>query len=212
MRRPTRTHLVRTLTLAVVAAGVLVACNGNGNGNGPLGPDGLPGQGESVPATTVPADTSSDVIVDMLLWDTPLASDITVSKKIGSGGGTLELKGASTIRLIVPKGAVPTYTIFTITRRAGRVVSYDFGPHGATFAVPVRIEHETRGTNFPGLPTDAVIQAIYFADDTLLDQVAGTAVATELLETGLTATKDKILFSTGHFSGYGVSTGRRPSQ
>jgi hypothetical protein len=208
MRRTTSTIVSRAL--AIVAAFVvtmLVACKDGGNG--PTGPGNIP---EAIPATTVPADTTSGEVVDMLLWETPLASDVVVTKKIGSGGGTVELKGASTIRLIVPKGAVLTYTNFTITRSAGRIVSYDFQPHGARFLVPVRIEHETRGTNFSTLAPDAVVQAVYFADATLVDQLAGTLVANEFLQTGLTATKDKILFSTGHFSGYGVSTGRRPQQ
>ena len=208
MRRSTSTILSRAL--AIVAAflvTLLVACTDGGDGA--TGPDNLP---DAVPATTVPADTASGLLVNMLLWNTPLASDEVVTKLIGSSGGTVELRGASTIKLIVPRGAVLTYTNFTITRRAGRIVSYDFQPHGARFLVPVRIEQETRGTNFSTLSSAAVIQAVYFVDTGLVDQLAGTLVAEEFLETGVTLSKDKVLFSTSHFSAYGVSTGRRPQQ
>lgn len=207
---PRRTSTIISRALAILAAFVLTVLVACGDGaDGPTAPDNIP---EAIPATTVPADTASGLLVDMLLWDAPLDSEQVVTRRIGSAGGTVELRGASAIRLIVPRGAVLTYTNFTITRRAGRIVSYDFEPHGATFLVPVRIEHETRGTNFARLSTDAVIQAVYFLDTGLVDQLAGTLVAEEFLETGVTQTKDKVLFRTGHFSAYGVSTGRRPQQ
>ena len=66
----------------------------------------------------------------------PLATPITVTKTIGSAGGTLSILAAG-VTVTVPSGALSTPTVITMTARAGSLVAYDFAPHGITFAKPL---------------------------------------------------------------------------
>ena len=88
---------------------------------------------------------------------------------------------------------------------AGKIVAYDFQPHGTTFAVPVQIEQPTLGTNLmKWTPTQNILGA-YFSS---LNQTAGTGEVTEFRPTFVSADKAWIKFTVDHFSGYMVSTGR----
>ena len=72
----------------------------------------------------------------------PLKNDITVKAVIGSKGGTLTIPDAG-LTLVVPAGAVKSNTTFTATAIAGRLVAYEFEPHGTTFAVPLAVPRRT---------------------------------------------------------------------
>lgn len=139
-----------------------------------------------------------------LLWAKP-ATAVTVSGMIGAEGGTLAIPNGA--RLVVPRGAVATPVRFSITRLPGRIVAYDFQPHGLRFAVPAQIEHPIAGMALHGV-APAHLEGAYFEDAALLDQTTGRAQVSEFRPTTVALDKGSVRFTVDHFSGYMVSTGR----
>ena len=137
-----------------------------------------------------------------LLWTTK-ATESSTSKIIGSAGGTITAAGGLT--LTVPRGAVSSNTTFKVTRLAGTIVAYDFEPHGTTFAQPLQISQSTAGTNFKSYPSSALVRGGYFANNSLLDQVLGTALIGEFRATTVAKDRSSVKFTVDHFSGYMVS-------
>jgi hypothetical protein len=126
---------------------------------------------------------------------------------IGAAGGSLALPGGAT--LVVPKGAVAANTTFTITRLPGRIVAYDFQPHGKTFAAALTVKQPGAGTNLAAVSA-AALQGAYFADATRLDQANAAAVVDEFApSTTVAADRSSVSFTVKHFSGYLMSTGRK---
>lgn len=120
---------------------------------------------------------------------------------IGISGGTLTLPGAG-LTIVVPPGAVSQPTQFSISARNGKLVSYDFQPHGTRFAVPLRVTQSLSGLN--GL-TNAVLgslQLAYFADGGQVDEAAGTVLPTETLNASVNLLAGTATFNLRHFSGY----------
>ena len=113
---------------------------------------------------------------------------------IGPAGGRLELDGFA---IDVPAGAVSKATQFSIRlpvdpKGSERVVA-EFGPHGATFPVPVTIELPYAGTSLEG------------------DLWSGTILwwnpaSRDWIDMGASLTADGLRMSTttSHFSLYGV--------
>jgi hypothetical protein len=146
------------------------------------------------------------VAVYTLKWNTAV-SQATASAVIGSAGGTLTLAGGPT--LVVPKGAVSANTTFSITRLPGRIVAYDFQPHGKTFAAALTVKQPGAGTNMASVSASA-LQGAYFADASKLDQTYGVATVDEFApSTTVAADRSSASFTVKHFSGYLMSTGRR---
>lgn len=145
--------------------------------------------------------------VNGLLWATP-ATAATVSGVIGAEGGSIAI--ANGARLIVPRGAVAGPVTFSIARVPGRIVAYDFQPHGIRFAVPVQIEYSIAGLVPRGASTSN-IEGAYFENGAALDQVTGGAQVTEFRPTVVSPDRSVVRFTVEHFSGYMVSTGRRGS-
>jgi hypothetical protein len=135
---------------------------------------------------------------------TPLAADQFASKVIGPEGGSLELPGAG-LKLVVPANAVSSSVTFTVMALPGAMVAYEFGPHGTTFKVPLRVEQDLRGVV---IPQGQSLLAGYFPDqsDLLVDDIVGTI--DERLPAQLDATGSKVRFDVSHFSGYLVASGR----
>ena len=134
----------------------------------------------------------------------PLDGDLAASAVIGAAGGTLELPAAG-LRLIVPRGAVASNVTFTVTAYPGTLLAYEFGPHGTTFATPVRVEQNLKDIV---IPADVPVFAGYFPaqPDLLVDDVVGTIK--EKHPATLDLTGGKVRFDVPHFSGYLVATGR----
>jgi hypothetical protein len=134
----------------------------------------------------------------------PLASNITVTQTIGSGGGTLSIPAAG-VTVVVPSGAVSAPTQFTMTARSGFVIAYDFAPHGITFAKPLVFTQSLKGTS-ASLLNVSLLQLGYYADPSQLTFVGGllselTSGVTNLLSWTFTA-------KIKHFSGYMIGCGR----
>jgi ZU5 domain len=134
----------------------------------------------------------------------PLANDIAVSAVIGSTGGTLTIPEAG-LTLVVPAGAVSSDIRFTATALAGKLVAYDFQPHGTKFAVPLQFTQDLRKTNLLATLTSPLIDGAYFADRSRLNQASGTAFVSELRAATVSLLQFRASFPIDHFSGYLIS-------
>lgn len=134
----------------------------------------------------------------------PLAKDISVSAVIGKKGGTITIPEAG-LTLVVPPNAVSSDTKFTATALAGRIVAYDFQPHGAKFATPLKFTQDLRKTSLLTALTAPLLQGSYFADENQLNQLLGIAVVNELLPATVDVLRFRVGFDIRHFSGYLIS-------
>ena len=134
----------------------------------------------------------------------PLASDISVSAVIGKSGGTISIPEAG-LTLVVPKGAVSSDVKFTATALAGKIVAYDFQPHGTTFAVPLQFSQDLRKTSLLATLTAPLLDGAYFTDASMLNQASGTALVSELRTATVNLLQFRASFPINHFSGYLVS-------
>jgi hypothetical protein len=190
---------------ALLVAG-LTACADLATAPGAAPRPGAPafGKGSTTGGTTTTTTTSGTAVTG-LLW-TKDVSQTTSSRVIGPDGGSVSISNG--IKVIVPRGAVATNVAFSVTRLAGRIVAYDFQPHGIRFAVPVQIEQPTLGTSLKDQPTVSGIEGAYFPEASSLDQAAGTATVTEFRPTFVSADNAWVKFTVDHFSGYMLSSGR----
>jgi hypothetical protein len=160
------------------------------------------------PTAVVPSKPSSSLLgllpVLGVTRSTPLAKDITVSAVIGSKGGTITIPDAG-LTLIVPANAVSKNTTFTATAVAGRLVAYEFEPHGTTFAVPLQFQQDLKKTSLLSTLTAPLMRGAYFTDRSKLNQSLGGALVTELLPATLDLLRSRVSFPIKHFSGYLVS-------
>lgn len=135
----------------------------------------------------------------------PLAKDISVSAVIGKAGGTLTIADAG-LTLTVPPGAVTTNTTFTATAIAGRLVAYEFEPHGTTFAVPLQFSQDLKKTSLVGsLLGSVLMDGAYFTSRDKLNNTLGTALVSEVLPAVTDLPSFRVRFPIKHFSGYLVS-------
>ena len=158
----------------------------------------------AVPSTPNPALLSNLLPVRGLTRAQPLAKDISVSAVIGKKGGTISIPEAG-LTLVVPAGAVKENTNFKATAIAGRLVAYEFEPHGTTFAVPLQFTQDLRKTSLLGVLTAPLIDGAYFTDRSKLNTAAGVAYVTELRPVVTNLLKSQASFPIDHFSGYLIS-------
>ncbi len=133
-----------------------------------------------------------------------LPSSITVTQVIGVDGGTLSIPQAG-VTVTVPAGALTATTLISMTARAGKVISYDFAPHGTTFAKPLVFTQMLSGTNVSPLLAP-VLQLGYYADQSDLTDLG--AAVTELSAGSFNLLTGSFTASIWHFSGYMVACGR----
>jgi hypothetical protein len=132
----------------------------------------------------------------------PLPSNITATKIIGSGGGTLSLPEAG-LTITVPAGAVAYPTVFSATALAGRAVAYEFGPHGTKFAKPLTMTQDLRLSYADSrLVSYMHFHAGYFSSSTSLIDNLLRAIVSELLPASTDADNMVVRFNVSHFSGY----------
>jgi hypothetical protein len=135
---------------------------------------------------------------------TPLAKDIAVSAVIGKKGGTISIPEAG-LTLVVPAGAVSSDVRFTATALAGRLVAYDFQPHGTKFAVPLQFSQDLRKTSLLAALTSPLLDGAYFNDLSNLNQSSGIALVSELRSATVNLLQFRASFPINHFSGYLIS-------
>jgi hypothetical protein len=134
----------------------------------------------------------------------PLAQDISVSAVIDKDGGTISIPDAG-LTLVVPAGAVTSSTTFTATALAGRLVAYEFEPHGTKFAVPLQFTQDLRKVSLVGVVTAPLLDGAYFTDRARLNQTVGIAAVSEVLPATVDVLRTRVGFPINHFSGYLVS-------
>jgi hypothetical protein len=131
----------------------------------------------------------------------PLPTEETVSKTIGSGGGTIYLPRAG-LTVTIPKYALAQNTTITVTAPAGNLMGYHFAPHGLVFAKPVTLKQNLSDAeigllaNLLNKPTGA-----YFDGE-----LRPVVTALELLPLNLNALLGYTSFNIKHFSGYVIAT------
>jgi hypothetical protein len=153
---------------------------------------------------TVTGLVSSILNVEGLQRTSALAAPITVTKTIGSAGGTLTIPQAG-VTVVVPAGALSKNTAITMTARAGKLIAYDFAPHGITFAKPLQFSQNLKGTN-ASLLSVPFLKLGYYKDASLLTKTGG--LVSELLGGVVNVLEWKFTGSIPHFSGYMVTCGR----
>jgi hypothetical protein len=160
------------------------------------------------PTVTIP-DAPSSALLGLLpvrgvTRSKALPKDIAVSVVIGKKGGTIKIPEAG-LTVVVPPNAVKTNTKFTATALKGRLVAYDFKPHGAKFAVPLEFTQDLRKTSLTATLTAPLLRGAYFENESQLNQKAGLAFVSELLPATLDLLRLRVRFPIKHFSGYLVS-------
>jgi hypothetical protein len=201
--------LRRIGAMAVVSLALVAACSSE--------PTSAPSSPLAAPASAPSADLVGGLVggvtstVNKLLTavlgvqrNTGLASSITVTKTIGSGGGSLSIPQAG-VTVTVPSGALASNTVITMTARAGKLIAYDFAPHGVTFAKPLVFTQSLSGTN-ASLLSAPFIQLGYYSDPSLLTAVGG--LVSELLSGNVNLLSWTFTSNIKHFSGYMVAMGR----
>ena len=143
------------------------------------------------------------IVVPAVQRITPIATSITVSKTIGSAGGTLSIPAAG-VTVLVPQGALASSTVITMTARAGYLVAYDFAPHGITFAKPLSFTQSLSGTNVTLLQVP-FLKLGYYSDPSLLGKTVATV--SELLGGTVNTLSWSFSSKINHFSGYIVTCG-----
>jgi hypothetical protein len=124
-------------------------------------------------------------------------------------GGTLTLP-ASGLTVTVPAGAIKSGTL-TITASAdpGKLVSYDFQPHGTVFLKPLTLTQALNVTTWNSTWT-GTLSGAYIPG--LVDFTKGVATASELfpitIATDRKTGKSTASWQVWHFSGYVITTGR----
>jgi hypothetical protein len=144
------------------------------------------------------------IVMPGLQRTTPLAANITVTKTIGTAGGTLSIPAAG-VTVVVPAGALSSNTVITMTARKGYLVAYDFAPHGIVFAKPLVFSQKLTGTN-ASLLSVPFLQLGYYTDPGLLTAVGG--IVSELLGGTVNLLSWTYTGNIKHFSGYMIGCGR----
>lgn len=189
-----RKSLWQSIRLAVVSLG-LVAC-----------------AADPITAPKISAETNPNLVSDLLgglvskdvlTRKQPLATDITVTAVIGQQGGRLRIPAAG-FELIIPKNAVNTSTRFTVTALKGKLVAYEFGPHGTTFPRALQAKQDLSGTDWHLLSL-RLLSAGYFQERSDLNFGRATALLSELIPGVTTPLTKEFSWQIEHFSGYVVA-------
>jgi hypothetical protein len=191
----------------IVATAGLLACNQE-----PVSPT------RNLSTTTVRSNllgVLGEATMSVVNRTTPLPSEVSVTKVISESGGTIEIPAAG-VSVNFPSGALKQATSITVTAYAGSNVAYGFAPHGITFARPVKITQNLKGTTAGGLSLNVLLNlnGAYLPDGENSISSDGTATVTELLPISisldgiLSTLNAKASFSITHFSGYMLSWGR----
>jgi len=147
-----------------------------------------------------------------LLRTTPLLASVVVTKTLTRDGGVIRIPEAD-FELVVPAGAFDDSTMtFTITAYSGRVIAYDFQPHGTRFNTPLQAVQGLNSTGWVGMDKATSYYTdwagAYFADFSQIDGLTGDASINEFTPCRIDVATGAMTFDVPHFSGYMISTGR----
>jgi hypothetical protein len=131
---------------------------------------------------------------------------LTITAK---AGGKLVLPNAG-LEVTVPAGAIRSGSLtISVTAAPGKAVAYDFQPHGTVFLKPISIRQHLEKTTWKQIGSVKLWGGYY---PSLLDDAALEAVITESFTVRITTDSKKAktfaTFTTTHFSGYVLTSGR----
>ena len=132
---------------------------------------------------------------------------ITVSAEIGRKGGWIQLPEVG-FALYVPERAVKKNTTFSVTALPGKMVAYEFEPHGTTFDKPLYLVQNINGVDMTGKEI-AKLEVGYFKNSAQVDDNEQIATINEFLPIFYDAQHSVLYAPITHFSGYMIATGRR---
>ncbi len=174
----------------------------------------------SEPLTAPAAGTSSKTSLSDLLGAVPslgtkvtgllriklVGTPISRSQTFDRTGGQLSIPELG-FSLKVPADAIPGTTLtITVTAIPGKLVAYDFEPHGTQFRKPLTFTQALGGTNWLTSLLRPQLSGGYFRDGSQLNQTNGTALINESFR--VLIDNNAASFDITHFSGYMVSSGR----
>jgi hypothetical protein len=140
---------------------------------------------------------------------TELTAPITVSAEIGRKGGWLQIPEVG-FALYVPERALKKNVRFSVTALPGKMVAYEFEPHGMQFPVPLYFVQALDSVDVSNKDMSK-FEVGYFANSSQVNQADQTAVINEFLPIFFES-KYKLFYAPiKHFSGYLISTGRQGS-
>jgi hypothetical protein len=194
----------RMLTLSMLLLGSLAfgAC-----ADAPTAPvqaptaEGLLGDLTGTVTGTVTGLLGSPQEVTVVKRSSPLPTEETVTKTIGSAGGTIYLPRAG-LTVTIPKYALSSNTDITVTAPAGNLMGYHFAPHGLVFNKPVTLKPSLSNAEI-GLLANLLNQptGAYFEGE-----LRPIVSVLELLPLNLNALFGYTTFNIKHFSGYVIAT------
>ncbi len=181
---------IRRIAAAILTSVAMAACASDGS------------TGPSRPGASSP-DLLSGVLNGLIGMQgvqrvTPLDTAITVTALIGQSGGTLSIPAAG-VTVTVPYGALSANTQITMTARAGRLVAYDFEPHGIVFAKPLVFKQKLSGTTASLLQVP-FLKLGYYEDPSLLGETTG--FVSQVLSGAVNLLTWTFTSPIPHFSGY----------
>jgi hypothetical protein len=183
-------------TLLTLAAAIFAAACGDTGTTAP----------KQSAASTAPAQTailSSPLTVNVAQRDVPLTRSVTTSVNVSWFGGSMMLPGTG-LSVIIPPFAVNRPITLTATAQPGSSVAYDFGPHGTHFNLPLIMVQDLSHVQMAGVNPLGMFAGYYSS----VNDNAGTASITELLNLGVNVANLSAIFTVTHFSGYLIATGR----
>jgi hypothetical protein len=133
-----------------------------------------------------------------------VVKSLTVSKLLTAKvGGSLALPDLD-VTLTVPAGAIPRDTMtITMTVIPGKIVAYDFAPHGTVFLKPLTLSLNVKATKHA--MKKVPLFGGYFKSTSQVDGAKGQVDIDEVLSATLRG--NTLTLNLWHFSGYMVSTG-----
>ena len=188
-----------------IAAVLIGGCGSDRtNPTAPTAPMTLAPQREVAHSTAI----SSGMIVKRTVT---LNDDVTTTTTVTKQGGWLEIPTAGLI-LYFPKGAVTEDLVVTATAHKGNKVVYSFEPHGTVFNTPVYVAQLLKDTelNTPRSKNRTIPWAGYLADGLLDVSDDGNGHFAEVFAAALYGKGNDTyaVFTTTHFSGYALASGR----
>lgn len=191
----------RTLSAAIALAAVSIVSSSCGNTTAPASRTDAPSALLGLPSGLGSGvGTVVDTTINTLQFAVPLLTDISRSATIGPDGGTIEIPETG-FRLEIPKNAIATPTLITVTAVQGSTVAYEFEPQGIALSKRLIVTQSLSPTSIVSNLIGQSFTGAYFTsrDDIHAD---GTALVHELEPTSTNLLSLQLQFSIGHFSGY----------
>jgi hypothetical protein len=197
-----RRRILSKLTLGLVATLALAAC-GQDNPTAPTTPAAISAPRDAASTSLLGTLLGTPITVAPLQRTKPLASNVSVSAKVGLLGTIISIPSAG-LKIVVPALAAPIGTKITVTALAGSNVAYEFAPHGLKFLLPLVATQDLRNTDARtgGLLNPLSLALGYFPDDTKITTI------TELLSVNVNLLNQTAISTIWHFSGYIFAGGR----